>query len=62
MTISLEEAIKKAVKDMVDNEEIRVEIDDANQIYLTTDNEDFDDEDSEEIEEDTSEDEEEDEE
>mgnify|MGYP000007169222 FL=1 len=62
MAISLEEAIKKAVKDMIDNEEIRVEIDDTNQIYLTTDNEDFDDEDSEENEEDTSEDEEEDEE
>ena len=62
MAISLEEAIKKAVKDMIDNEEIKVEIDDANQIYLTTDNEDFDDEDSEENEEDSSEDEEEDEE
>ena len=62
MGTSLEEAIKKAVKDMIDNEEIRVEIDDANQIYLTTDNEDFDDEEIEEDEEDSSDDDEEDEE
>ena len=62
MGVSLEEAIKKAVKDMIDNEEIRVEIDDANQIYLTTDNEDFDDEEIEENEEDSSDDDEEDEE
>lgn len=53
MSISLEEAIKKAVRDMIDNDEIRVEIDDANQIYLTTDNEDFDDD----VEDETSEDE-----
>jgi hypothetical protein len=62
MSVSLEEAIKKAVKDMIDNEEIKVEIDDANQIYLTTDNEDFDDEDVEENEEESSEDDEDDEE
>jgi hypothetical protein len=62
MSVSLEEAIKKAVKDMIDNDEIKVEIDDANQIYLTTDNEDFDDEDVEENEEESSEDDEDDEE
>ena len=58
----LEEAIKKIVREMIENEEIKVEIDDGNQIYLTTDEDIIDDENIEENEEDSSEDEEEDEE
>lgn len=55
----LEEAIKKVIREMVDNEEIRVEIDDSNEIYLITDENNIDDEDSEEDEENSFEDEEE---
>ena len=58
----LEEAIKKIVREMIENEEIKIEIDDGNQIYLTTDEDNLDDEDIEENEEESSEDEEEDEE